>query len=78
MKKFLTITAVSLAMILLLMGYSTTVNSDLSQNIVRLHVIANSDSKEDQELKLKVRDAILKHSQNEFTKKEQVDSKLDA
>lgn len=28
--------------------------------MIRLHVIANSDSKEDQELKLKVRDGILK------------------
>ena len=28
--------------------------------MIRLHVIANSDSKEDQELKLKVRDEILK------------------
>lgn len=30
------------------------------QGIIRLHVIANSDSKEDQELKLKVRDEIIK------------------
>lgn len=31
----------------------------LSQKLVRLHVLANSDSQEDQELKLKVRDAVL-------------------
>lgn len=31
----------------------------LSEKIVRLHVLANSDSDEDQELKLKVRDAVL-------------------
>ena len=29
------------------------------ESVVRLHVLANSDSEEDQELKLKVRDAIL-------------------
>ena len=28
-------------------------------NVLRLHVLANSDSREDQELKLKVRDAVL-------------------
>ncbi|MBE3592113.1 MAG: stage II sporulation protein R [Thermoanaerobacter sp.] len=32
---------------------------DLSRKLIRFHVIANSDSEEDQELKLKVRDAIL-------------------
>lgn len=35
---------------------------DIYDNVVRLHVIANSDSKEDQELKLKVRDAILEYA----------------
>lgn len=32
---------------------------ELSAKLVRLHVLANSDSPEDQELKLKVRDAVL-------------------
>lgn len=32
---------------------------DLKSNVLRLHIIANSDSEEDQALKLKVRDAIL-------------------
>lgn len=31
------------------------------QSVLRLHVLANSDSEEDQSLKLKVRDAILAH-----------------
>lgn len=31
----------------------------LSEQIVRLHVVANSDSEEDQELKLRVRDAVI-------------------
>lgn len=35
---------------------------DISQNVVRLHIIANSDSDEDQALKLKVRDEILKET----------------
>ena len=33
----------------------------LSNNIFRLHILANSDSEEDQALKLKVRDAILQY-----------------
>ncbi len=35
---------------------------DIYDNVVRLHVLANSDSEEDQALKLKVRDAILEES----------------
>ncbi len=78
MKKFITLLAVSTLMLFLLVGYSTSVNSNLAQNIVRLHVLANSDTKEDQELKLKVRDAILSHSQANFTKKEDVASELES
>ncbi len=33
--------------------------SQIYSNVLRLHVLANSDSREDQELKLKVRDAVL-------------------
>ncbi len=40
--------------------------SELKENILRLHIIANSDSDADQELKLKVRDALLKQSVDEF------------
>ena len=77
MKKFLTLLAVTGFMLFLLVGYSTTVNSNISENIVRLHILANSDSVEDQELKLQVRDAILKHSRANFTKKSDVKAKLD-
>ena len=76
MKKIITIFAVTALMLFLLLGYSTSVNSNLSQNIVRLHVLANSDSSEDQNLKLQVRDAILEHSRNNFTKKSEVNDCL--
>ena len=36
------------------------------ENVLRMHVIANSDSKEDQALKLKVRDAILERGKELF------------
>lgn len=45
-------------------SYATTISKDLSENFFRLHILANSDSKEDQELKLKVRDAIILYMKN--------------
>ncbi|MEG1256458.1 stage II sporulation protein R [Clostridium sp.] len=36
---------------------------EISSKLIRFHVIANSDSEEDQALKLKVRDAVLKYVQ---------------
>ncbi len=50
--------------------YAEDVNAGLSQNLVRLHVVANSDSASDQALKLKVRDAII-----EFMKDKLANSK---
>ena len=35
----------------------------LSEKVVRLHVLANSDAEDDQALKLEVRDAILSHAE---------------
>lgn len=35
------------------------VSDDIREDILRLHIIANSDSEKDQQLKLKVRDALL-------------------
>ncbi len=56
----------------LLAFYSINVNSSLSSPIVRLHVIANSNSDGDQLLKYQVRDAILEKSKADFTKKDEV------
>lgn len=39
---------------------------DLRQNILRLHIVANSDSNDDQALKLKIRDEILAETDNLF------------
>ena len=39
---------------------------DVSYKVVRLHILANSDSVEDQDLKLEVRDAILKNANEIF------------
>lgn len=42
-------------------SYATSISQGLGENIFRLHILANSDSEEDQTLKLKVRDAILEY-----------------
>lgn len=41
--------------------YVQAVSSDISNSVFRLHVIANSDTSEDQNLKYKVRDGLLNH-----------------
>ncbi len=76
MKKFIAFSVIIILIISLLIGYSVNVSSSLSQGIVRLHIIANSDSDADQLLKLKVRDAILEKSKADFTKKDDVKDNL--
>ncbi len=39
---------------------------ELRHNVLRLHIVANSDSAEDQNLKLKIRDEILSRSESLF------------
>ena len=46
---------------LLSFNYSKAISSTLSDSVFRLHIIANSDSSADQELKLKVRDKIIEY-----------------
>jgi len=41
-------------------GSASARQSELSENLIRLHVVANSDSDKDQSLKLAVRDGVLK------------------
>jgi len=48
-----------LAAVVLLGAYGEQELNDLSSQVIRLHVVANSDSAEDQALKLQVRDAVL-------------------
>lgn len=45
-------------------SYVKAVSSDISDSVFRLHVIANSNSKEDQDLKYKVRDSLLNYMNN--------------
>lgn len=69
MKKFFRLFKIYLFLIFLLFiyvifcaqSYSNAVSSNISTAVFRLHVIANSDSNEDQQLKLKVRDSLLQY-----------------
>jgi stage II sporulation protein R len=65
MRKLLII--VCILMIVYLVVWCGSVLSDrsaLNENLIRLHVVANSDSEEDQALKLKVRDAVVQKLQD--------------
>ena len=42
-------------------SYANSIFENLTENVFRLHILANSDSNEDQELKLQVRDEIIKY-----------------
>lgn len=42
-------------------SYVNAVSSDIENSVFRLHVIANSDTKEDQDLKYKVRDNLIEY-----------------
>lgn len=45
-------------------SYAQVISSDISNSVFRLHVIANSDSEQDQSLKYKVRDNLIKYMNN--------------
>ena len=81
MKKFLNFKKIILLIILSLIytficafSYVNAVSSDIQDSVFRLHVIANSDSVEDQNLKYIVRDKILEYinniSNNELSKED--------
>ncbi len=58
-------------------SYVSAVSYDIASSVFRLHVIANSDSKEDQDLKYLVRDSLLNYmnsiTSNSSTKQETID-----
>ena len=61
-KRFLLISLLLIIYILVsAMSYTQAICADISSSVFRLHVIANSDSEEDQNLKLIVRDKILEY-----------------
>ncbi len=61
MNKVIGAFALALCMTMAVTAYSDNVQEDLQDNLIRLHIIAESDDDADQNVKLKVRDAILKN-----------------
>lgn len=59
------IAALIFSMVFSLAGFDTKCEN-LRTNVLRLHIIANSDSAEDQEIKFKIRDELLKTSNGLF------------
>ena len=59
MKKLLTCALMILCITLIISVIPTEAESAIYEDTVRLHILANSDSEKDQELKLKLRDDIL-------------------
>lgn len=49
----------------------------LREELIRLHVVANSDSRQDQSVKLQVRDAVLKSLESDLQKLSDVDAARD-
>ncbi len=52
---------ITLIFILRSFTYGSSLQESIAGKLVRFHVVANSDSKQDQALKLKVRDAVLEY-----------------
>ncbi len=65
-KRLLIVTFTILGLTVLLSALPIHGEKDIYENVLRLHVIANSDSDEDQALKLKVRDEVLSQTQELF------------
>ena len=71
---FVILILLSLFILISAISYVDAVSNNIADSVFRLHVIANSNSKEDQELKLKVRDELLSYmniiSKDSTSKKE--------
>lgn len=55
-----------LIILVLCIIYGSFTQKQIADNLVRLHIVANSDSADDQAVKLKVRDAVLEHMQAKY------------
>ena len=81
MKRFLRGTIIIVIMILgceiigqvFIKKADTKMTEDISEKIIRFHVLANSDTKDDQELKLKVKDEIIKFIQPKLSESKSIE-----
>ena len=75
MKKIACALLLALVIASSVVGYSENLSEDIAENIVRLHVVANSNSEIDQAVKLKVRDAVLEKMEG-FESPDEIKEKL--
>lgn len=64
MKKFLILVLFVSLILIDAFTYAHTIQNEIADKVIRLHVLANDDSDYSQNLKLKVRDAILEFMKN--------------
>ncbi len=74
MKKWEVSLLLGLALTLLWGSVNVAHQEDLSRRMIRLHVLANSDSEADQTLKLQVRDKVLCYAETTLAEQESVQS----
>lgn len=75
-----TVKRVYICMMTLLLIWCGGVLSDkrmLNEGLIRLHVVANSDTEEDQNIKLQVRDAVIESIQSELQNLSDIDAARD-
>jgi len=58
-------------------AYANNINNALASGLIRFHVVANSDSPEDQQLKQKVRDAVIEFMRDKLADAENVAESMD-
>lgn len=69
MKRFLLLFSVSVFLMLIICMFAPIIEAKgIYDGVVRIHILAQSDSDEDQSLKLSVRDAILEYSSEEMNR----------
>ncbi len=74
MKKIISALCIGFLLCFVLNVHMDTTEAALAKGIIRLHVVANSDSEADQALKLKVRDRILSECSDEFSAANNIDA----
>ena len=74
MNKIILALCTVLAFTILVSNYSESIQADLAHNMVRFHVVANSDAPEDQALKHSVKDKIIDSMKELFDETENIDA----
>ncbi len=68
MKHFMYALFAGIVITVLVTGYFSQMEKDLSDNLLRLHIVANSNSEKDQQIKLKIRDEIVNRMGDKLSK----------